>query len=120
MTSSLFDCRDRFAHTLVELARANENVVALCCDTIGSSKLGEFAKELPDRLINVGIAEQNGIGIASGLANGGKIPFVCAASCFLTGRALEQIKVDMAYSNAVRECRNQAGVIDRNRTALHQ
>ena len=53
----------------------------------------------PDRLINVGIAEQDMVGVAAGLANGGRIAFVSAASCFLTARALEQIKADVAYSN---------------------
>ena len=62
-------------------------------------------------MINVGIAEQNMVGIAAGLANGGKIPFVCGASCFLTGRALEQIKVDLAYSRAnVKLCGMSSGL----------
>ena len=55
---------------------------------------------MPDRLINVGIAEQNMVGVGAGLANGGMLPFVCGAACFLTGRALEQIKADIAYSDA--------------------
>ena len=57
-----------------------------------------FKKRFPDRLINVGIAEQNLVGVSAGLASAGKIPFTCGASCFLTGRALEQIKADLAYS----------------------
>ncbi len=92
------DCRDASAATLMELARLDERVVAVCNDSVGSSKLGEFAREFPDRLVNVGIAEQNMVSVAAGLANGGLIPFVHAASCFLTARALEQIKVDAAYS----------------------
>jgi transketolase len=68
-------------------------------DSVGSSKLGNFQKRFPDRLINVGIAEQVMVGVGAGLANGGKIPFVSAASCFITGRALEQVKADIAYSN---------------------
>jgi transketolase len=75
-------------------------VVAVCNDSIGSSKLGGFKARFPDRLVNVGIAEQNMVGVGAGLANGGLIPFVCAAACFLTGRALEQIKADIAYSQA--------------------
>lgn len=59
-----------------------------------------FRKEFPDRLVNVGIAEQDLVGVAAGLANAGRIPFVCAAAPFLTGRALEQIKADVAYSEA--------------------
>ncbi len=96
----LFDCRDAFSAALVDLARADSRVVAVVNDSVGSTKLGAFRKEFPDRLINVGIAEQNMVGVGAGLANGGLIPFVCAASCFLTARALEQIKVDAAYSQA--------------------
>ena len=75
-------------------------MVAVVNDSVGSTKLGAFRNEFPDRLINVGIAEQNMVGVGAGLANGGLIPFVCAASCFLTARALEQIKADAAYSQA--------------------
>ena len=64
-----------------------------------------FRKRWPERTINVGIAEQNMVGVGSGLANGGKIPFVSAASCFLTGRALEQIKADVAYTQRQRQAR---------------
>jgi transketolase len=95
----LFDCRVAFAEELVALARTDARVVAVCNDSVGSSNLGAFQKEFPDRLVNVGIAEQDMVGIAAGLANGGLIPFVCAAAPFLTGRALEQIKADVAYSN---------------------
>jgi transketolase len=93
-----FDCRVAFAEQLAELARADRRIVAVCNDSVGSSNLVGFAKEFPDRLVNVGIAEQNMVGVAAGLANGGFIPFVCAASPFLTGRALEQIKADIAYN----------------------
>ena len=75
-------------------------VVAVVNDSLGSTKVTKVAKAFPERVINVGIAEQDLVGIGAGLANGGKIPFVCAASPFLTGRALEQIKVDAAYSAA--------------------
>jgi transketolase len=94
------DCRDSFSATLLEIARADDRVVAVVNDSVGSSKLAVFQAEFPQRIVNVGIAEQNMVGVAAGLANGGLIPFVCAASCFLTARALEQIKVDIAYSGA--------------------
>jgi transketolase len=94
-----FDCRQAFVDELTALARENERIVAVCNDSVGSSNLVAFKKEFPDRLINVGIAEQNMVGVAAGLANGGLLPFVCAASPFLTGRSLEQIKADVAYSN---------------------
>ena len=109
--SDLFDCRDAFASTLQELARTDPRIVAVVNDSVGSSKVGEFRKEFPDRVINVGIAEQNMIGVSAGLANGGKIPFVCGASCFLTARALEQIKTDLAYSEAnVKLCGMSSGL----------
>ncbi len=85
--------------TLAELAQADHRIVGVVNDSVGSSKLDAFKKAFPDRLINVGIAEQDMVGVAAGLANGGRIPFVSAASCFLTGRALEQIKADVAYSD---------------------
>jgi transketolase len=66
---------------------------------VGSSNLNGFREQFPDRLINVGIAEQDLVGVAAGLANGGMVPFVSAAAPFLTGRALEQIKADIAYSD---------------------
>ena len=94
-----FDCRDAYVATLSELAHADHRIVGVVNDSVGSSKLDAFKKAFPDRLINVGIAEQDMVGVAAGLANGGRIPFVSAASCFLTGRALEQIKVDVAYSD---------------------
>lgn len=107
----LFDCRDAFAATLQELAAADPRIVVVVNDSVGSSKVGEFRKAYPQRTINVGIAEQNMIGVGAGLANGGKIPFICGASCFLTGRALEQIKADAAYSEAnVKLCGMSSGV----------
>ena len=95
-----FDCRVAFAEELIALARADERIVAVCNDSVGSSNLGAFQREFPDRLINVGIAEQNMVGVGAGLATSGYVPFVCAASPFLTGRALEQIKADVAYSRS--------------------
>ncbi len=93
-----FDCRVAFADELARLARQDGRIVAVCNDSVGSSNLGAFQKEFPDRLVNVGIAEQNMVGVAAGLANAGFVPFVCAAGPFLSGRATEQIKADCAYS----------------------
>lgn len=95
-----FDCRTVFAEQLIALAREDERIVAVCSNSVGSSNLGRFRQEFPDRLINVGIAEQDLVGVGAGLANGGMIPFVSGAAPFLTARALEQIKVDVAYSGA--------------------
>ncbi|HVC88724.1 MAG TPA: transketolase C-terminal domain-containing protein [Gaiellaceae bacterium] len=108
---ALYDCRDAFVATIDSLATDDERVVVVCNDSVGSSKLGGFQEKFPHRLINVGIAEQVMIGVAAGLANGGKRPFVSGASCFLTARGLEQIKVDLAYSNAnVTVCAMSPGV----------
>lgn len=95
----LVDCRDAYSGMLEEMALQDERIVAVVNDSVGSSKLKGFQSKFPDRLINVGIAEQNMVGVSAGLANGGKIPYVCAAACFLTARAMEQIKVDLGYSN---------------------
>ncbi len=94
-----FDCRDAFAAALEGVAERDQRIVTIVNDSVGSSKLTGFKKRFPERMVNVGIAEQDMVGIGAGLANGGKIPFVSAAACFLTARALEQIKVDVAYSN---------------------
>ena len=96
----LYDCRDAFAETLLDLVRSDPRVIVVVNDSVGSTKVSVVGKVFPDRVINVGIAEQDLVGVGAGLANGGRIPFVCAASPFLTSRALEQIKVDAAYSKA--------------------
>ena len=97
--SELYDCRNAFARALEDIAQADPRIVALSNDSVSSAKLSHFSETFPDRLFNVGIAEQNMVGMASGMANGGKIPFVASAACFLTGRALEQIKNDVAYTD---------------------
>ncbi|WP_205857422.1 transketolase family protein [Phytoactinopolyspora endophytica] len=94
----VFDNRVAFAEELIDIAHRDERIVAVCNDSVGSSNLVKFRAEFPDRVINVGIAEQNMVGVGAGLAARGLIPFVCGASPFLTGRALEQIKADIAYS----------------------
>jgi transketolase len=107
----LYDCRDAFENKLRELASEDHRIVVVVNDSVGSSKLNQFGKTYPQRLVNVGIAEQNMIGVGAGLANGGLIPFVCGASPFLTARALEQIKTDLAYSNQnVKLCGMSSGM----------
>lgn len=109
--SNKFDCRQAFSETLIALAAADPRIVAVANDSVGSSNLKEFKRRFPERLINVGIAEQNLVGVGAGLANGGLIPFVCGASCFLTGRALEQVKVDLGYSKGnVKLCGMSSGM----------
>jgi transketolase len=80
-------------------------------DSLSSAKMTEFKSKYPSRFVNVGIAEQNMVGVGNGLANGGMVPYLCGASCFLTARAMEQIKVDLAYSRAnVRICGMSSGM----------
>jgi transketolase len=106
-----YDCRETYAKTLEALAETDERIVAVVNDSVGSSKLVGFQKRFPDRLVNVGIAEQLMVGVGAGLANGGKTPFVSAAACFLTARAMEQIKADVAYSATnVKLCGISSGV----------
>jgi len=90
---------DVFADTLLELARADRDIVAVTSDSRGSGKLGPFGQALPKQLVEVGIAEQNLVGIAAGLAAGGKNVFAVSPACFLTARSLEQIKNDICYSD---------------------
>jgi len=90
---------DEFAATLLELARHNRDLLVVTSDSRGSGRLQPFAEELPDQLVEVGIAEQNLVGICAGLAAAGKIVFGVSPACFLTARALEQIKNDVGYSD---------------------
>lgn len=96
--TAVYDNRAAFAGELIRIAREDDRIVAVCNDSVGSSNLIDFKSEFPDRLINVGIAEQTMVGVGAGLANAGMIPFVCAATPFLIGRSLEQVKVDVAYN----------------------
>lgn len=90
---------EEFAATLEELARANRNIIAVTSDSRGSGKLGPFGKALPQQIVEVGIAEQNLVGITAGLAAAGKKSFGVSPACFLTARSLEQIKNDVCYSD---------------------
>jgi len=90
---------DEFAATLVELAKADRNIIAVTSDSRGSGKLGPFGQALPTQLVEVGIAEQNLVGITAGLAACGKKSFGVSPACFLTARSLEQIKNDICYSD---------------------
>jgi len=90
---------DEFALTLMELAKTNPNIIAVTSDSRGSGKLGPFGQALPKQLVEVGIAEQNLVGITAGLAACGKKSFGVSPACFLTARSLEQIKNDVCYSD---------------------
>ena len=87
-----------FAETLLEAARRDPTVLVVTSDSRGSARLVAFANELPERMVELGIAEQNLVGVAAGLAAGGNKVFAVSPACFLTTRSLEQIKSDVAYS----------------------
>jgi transketolase len=88
-----------FADTLLALAKEDRRILVVTSDSRGSGKLGPFGQTLPDQIIEVGIAEQNLVGIAAGLSAAGKKAFAVSPACFLTARALEQIKNDVCYSD---------------------
>ena len=91
-------CRKMFTDTLLELARQDSDIIAVTTDARGSVTLGDFAGELPAQFVECGIAEQDAVGISAGLAHSGKKVFCCGPACFYVARALEQVKVDLAYS----------------------
>src|SRR5215207_2912231 len=90
---------EAFADTLLALAKEDANVLAVTSDSRGSGKLGPFSAALPEQIVELGIAEQNLVGVAAGLASCGKVVYAVSPACFLTARALEQIKNDVAYSD---------------------
>ena len=87
-----------FAATLLELAREDSDLLVVTSDSRGSAKLAPFAKAAPGQIVEVGIAEQNLVGVAAGLAAAGKKVFAVSPACFLTARSLEQVKNDLCYS----------------------
>ncbi len=115
------DTRSGFGEGLTELGRINSEVVALCADLTGSLKMNTFAAENPERFFQVGIAEANMMGLAAGLATGGKIPFTGTFANFSTGRVYDQIRQSIAYSNKnVKICASHAGVTLGEDGATHQ
>jgi transketolase len=90
---------DIMAETLLALAQNDKRILVVTGDSRGSGKLTGFGKALPDQIIEVGIAEQNLVGISAGLASTGKRVFAVSPACFQTSRSLEQIKNDVAYSD---------------------
>lgn len=102
--------RKAFGEALLELGRKDESIIALDADLSKSTMSILFAKEFPERFIEMGIAEANMIGVGSGLALAGKRPFVCSFACFITGR-YDQIRMSAAYSEAaVRIVGTHAGI----------
>jgi transketolase len=115
------DTRSGFGDGLVVAGEQNENVVALCADLIGSLKMNAFIDKFPERFFQIGIAEANMVGIAAGLAIGGKIPFSGTFANFATGRVYDQIRQSVAYSNKnVKICASHAGLTLGEDGATHQ
>lgn len=98
MSQLNISCRQSFTQTILDLAKTDKEIIVVTSDAAGTVTLNNFAQELPKQFIDVGIAEQNAIGVAAGIASVGKKVFVCGPACFYTSRSLEQIKVDIAYS----------------------
>jgi transketolase len=115
------DTRSGFGAGLHELGKSNSSVVALCADLTGSLKMDAFKKEFPERFFQIGIAEANMMGIAAGLAIGGKIPFTGTFANFSTGRVYDQIRQSIAYSGKnVKICASHAGLTLGEDGATHQ
>jgi len=91
--------QDVFSETLQRLAETDQNIIAVTSDSRGSGKLVPFGKKFPKQIVEVGIAEQNLVGVAAGLGSCDKKVFAVSPACFLTARSLEQIKNDICYSD---------------------
>lgn len=91
--------RQAICEVLMEKAKEDKDIVVLCSDSRGSASMAPYAEAYPEQFVEVGIAEQNLVSIAAGLAKCGKKPFAASPACFLSTRSYEQAKVDCAYSN---------------------
>ena len=113
--------RDAYGKALISLGKTNNNVVVLDADLSKSTKTVEFSTTFPDRFFNMGIAEQNMMGVAAGFATAGKIPFVSTFAMFATGRAFEIIRNSIAYPKLnVKICATHAGITVGEDGASHQ
>ena len=113
--------RDGFGEAIVELGRENRDILVVDIDIGKSCKTGAFRKELPEQYLNVGIAEQNGAGVAAGLATCGKIPFVVTYAAFGSMRICEMIRQEIAYPKLnVKIACSHGGVTPANDGASHQ
>jgi len=90
---------ETFSETLQKLAENDRDIIVVTSDSRGSGKLVPFGQKFPKQIIEIGIAEQNLVGVAAGIASAGKKVFAVSPACFLTARSFEQIKNDVAYSD---------------------
>ncbi|MHC1702948.1 MAG: transketolase family protein [Tenuifilaceae bacterium] len=100
MTDNVIPCRKAFTETILREAKKNPDIFVVTSDARGSVTLDDFVNSLPEQFVEVGIAEQNAVGVGAGLALAGKNVFVCGPACFYSARSLEQVKVDVAYTKA--------------------
>ena len=113
--------RQSYGEALLELGKSNKNIVVLDADLAGATKSGIFQKEFPNRFFDMGIAEQNMMATAAGMATCGKIPFASTFAVFATGRAYDQIRNSICYPNLnVKICGSHAGVTVGEDGATHQ
>ncbi|MFR3919749.1 MAG: transketolase family protein [Clostridia bacterium] len=113
--------RASYGEALAELGSENENVVVLDADLSGATKTSVFAKKFPDRFFDVGIAEQDLMGTATGMATFGKIPYVSTFAVFAAGRAYDQVRNTIAHTNSnVKICATHAGITVGEDGATHQ
>ena len=113
--------RQSYGEALLELGRINKNIVVLDADLSAATKTSLFAKEFPNRFFDMGIAEQDMIGTAAGLATCGKIPFASTFAVFATGRAYDQIRSSVCYPNLnVKICATHCGITVGEDGATHQ
>jgi len=113
--------RDGFGEAIVELGKENRDILVVDIDIGKSCKTGAFRKELPEQYLNVGIAEQNGAGVAAGLATCGKIPFVVTYAAFGSMRICEMIRQEICYPHLnVKIACSHGGLTPANDGASHQ
>lgn len=121
METKKIPTRNGFGEAIVELGKENKDILVVDIDIGKSCKTGEFRKQLPEQYINVGIAEQNGAGVAAGLATCGKIPFVVTYAAFGSMRICEMIRQEICYPNLnVKIACSHGGVTPANDGASHQ
>lgn len=113
--------REAFGHTLVQLARENPNIVVLDADLASSTRVVYFAEEFPERFFQMGVAEQNMVGVAAGMALMGKIPFVSTFGVFASRRVCDQVAISVAHCQLnVKLVGAYSGIVSGNNGATHQ